>query len=238
MKTIMLLFWVLVGMSVFSQEPYRYLEVVIDHGDAWIKIHPKPITDRSWLEDDCIKTVSFRQFMAAEPTITQPEGFYLVEELEAFRKVAKNLGQPSLLNQVSAKSITTLDNYLSRELFGQGLYNLERDKFFLLWLSLTRVVVKSNSHNMYLDTKDKATQAALTGEWVWNLMVKSWTVQDVRVFVLNNPQGLAVNLLVDAGANIMTKIMVCPELSYKKQFSYDLVEKSSKDLKKFALCKK
>lgn len=238
MKTLMLLFWVLIGSSILAQEPYRYLEVVVDKGIAWVRIRPEPIKDKTWLEDDCIKTVSFRQFASAEPVITQPEGFYLVEELERWCQVSKNLHQNYFLNQVPAKSVRILANRLSRQLFGEELYNLQRDKFFMLWLSLTRVVMKTNNHGMYLDSKDKATQVALTGEWVWKVIARSWTVQDVQVFALHNPNASSVNLLVDAGANIMTKVMIYPELNYDKKFSYDLVDKSSKDLiKKFVALK-
>lgn len=239
MKTIMLLFWVLVGMSVFSQEPYRYLKVVIDKGQAWVEIRPEPVANKTWLEDDCIKTVNFHQFIVAEPTITQPEGFFLVEELDHWQKTSENFAGEHFLNQVPAKSISTLANNLAQELFGERLCNLPRDKFFLLWLSLTRSVVRTNGHRMHLDDRSKVSQSALTGVWVWNIMTKSWTVQDVRVFVLRDAKGLAVNLLVDAGANIMTKLLICPELYYTRHdFSYDLVTKSSKDLKNFVTCKK
>ncbi|MFZ2310879.1 MAG: hypothetical protein WAW11_05040 [Patescibacteria group bacterium] len=238
MKAFVLVFWVLIGSNVLSQEPYRYLEVAVDNGAAWVRIRPEPIADKTWLENDCIKTVSFRQFVAAEPVITQPEGFYLVEELERWGRVSKNLHQNSFLNQASAESVRILAIHLSRQLFGEEICNLQRDKFFMLWLSLTRAVIKTNNRGMCLDSKDKAIQVALTGEWVWNVIIRSWTVQDVKVFALHSPNIYSVNLIVDAGANIMTKVMIYPELNYEKKFSYDLVDKSSKNLmKKFVASK-
>jgi hypothetical protein len=237
MKTFMLLFWVLIGGSLLAQEPYRYLEVVIEKDVAWVKILPEPKADKTWLENNSIKAVNFNRFVAVEPTITQPEGFFLCAELDDFKQVSKNLGRPSFLNSVSSEAVSALAKNLARQLFGCSLDNLERDRYFMLWLSLTRAVMKTNNRGMYLDKKDKATQVALTGEWVWNLIDRSWTVQDVRVFSCHNPDAFSTNILVDSGGNIMTKIMICPELHYKKRFSYDLVDKSSKGLKNFACVK-
>jgi hypothetical protein len=231
MKAFMLLFWVLIGSNILAQEPYRYLKVEVTKGVAWVKILPEPVADKTWLEDDCIKTIGFKHFVAIEPEITQPEGFYLVEELEDWCLVSSRLHQNSFFNHVSAKAVHSLAENLSSQLFGECLCNLPRDKYFELWLSLTRAVVKTNSRGMYLDAADKATQVALTGEWVWRVITRSWTVQDVGVYALHQPNKMSVNLLVDAGSNVMTKIMIYPELQYKKCFSYDLVDKSSRDLK-------
>ena len=233
MKAFMLLFWVLIGSNIIlAQESYRYLKVEVTKGAAWVKILPEPVADKTWLEDDCIKTIGFKHFVAIEPEITQPEGFYLVEELEDWCRVSGKLHQNSFLNHVSAKAVHSLAENLSSQLFGECLCNLPRDKYFELWLSLTRAVVKTNSRGMYLDKADKATQVALTGEWVWKVITRSWTVQDVGVYALHQPNKMSANLLVDAGSNVMTKIMIYPELQYKKRFSYDLVDKSSRDLKK------
>lgn len=236
MKTMLLLFWVLIEGTVMAQEPYRYLVPLIKDGVAWVQISPEPMTDKMWLEDDVIKTVNFRQFITASPAITQPEGFYLIEELDAWKKSANS---PELLNKVQVQAVTDLAEKVSGQVFGECLADLERDKYFLLWLSVTRAVVESNYRHLHLAEQDKVLQTSLTSEWVWDILIKSWTVSDVRVFYLQDENGQAINLLVDAGANIMTKLTICPELYYKKKdFSYDLVTKSSKDLKHFVTCKK
>ena len=235
----MLLFWVLIGGNILAQEPYRYLEVVIEKGCSLVKIRPEPVANKSWLENNCIKTVNFRQFITAEPTITQPEGFFLVQELNEWQKNSKKFTEQDFLNNVPSKSIKTLADNLANRLFGERLCNLDRDKFFLLWLNITRSVFKSNNQGTYLDDKDRIIQSSLTGVWVWNLIDKSWVVQDVSIFSLHDSNGQSVTLLIDAGANIMTKIMICPELYYKrKDFSYDLVNKSSQEFKNFLTCKK
>jgi hypothetical protein len=239
MKKLILLFWVLLANQALAQESYNYLEIVVENGDSWINIRLHPLkTEASIFEKNLIKTVSFEDFINTQPEITQPEGFYLTMELDDWNKASSILNQACLPNGIRKQYITELATSLSYSLFGDSLTNLKREQFIYLWISLSRAVVSTNNHYApnTLDLNSKLKQSALISELVWNLMCKSWTVADVRVFVLSKPNGLSTTLLIDAGGNVMTKIIISPEIYYRKShFSYDLVNKSSRDLKNFGV---
>ncbi|MFA6514445.1 MAG: hypothetical protein WCT50_04145 [Patescibacteria group bacterium] len=237
MKKIFFLF-LFVPFVAFTQEPYDYLAIVTDHGQELARIKSKPDTYKAnFLERNLIKTVSYQQFLEAEPSITRPEGYFLVMELENFRQSSDTTRYFGLLGKEDKESIVKLANDLSCCLFNEELSSLKRDKFIMLWISLSRMIVKNNNQDKKIDWKKQSEEIALIGELVWSFLPKSWEVEDIRVFSLRD-YNISANLLIDAGGNIMTKIILFPELQYeRKNFSYNLVEKSSKDLKHFGISK-
>jgi hypothetical protein len=239
MKKIIFIFLAFSAFEVFAQEPYNYLEIKVENGDSWVNIRSIPLVlDSSIFERRLIKNVSFQEFLDAKPDITQPEGLYLTMELENWREASEILNRPHLPKGVSNKYISEMVYALSDFSLVDSVIDFDRDKFIYLWISLTRAVISRNNHHSSktLDFKHQSKEIALAAELIWNLMPKSWTVADVNVFSLHNPNGQSVNLLIDAGGNIMTKIVVYPEYLYRhRHFSYDLVNKSSRDLKYFGV---
>lgn len=234
----MVLFIFLVA-AVFAQEDYDYLKITTVAGRQYVSIRARALTlGTNFLEKQPVTTVTLQKFMDTEPTITRPEGFFLCEDFNDWRKKSDHEFPLSLSQKRSAQQAANLAPGAAVCLFGDSLKDLRRDQFIMLWISLTRKAVKNSHLDLRPDFEQKSWKLAQIGELVWALMPKSWTVEDVRVFPLAAPDAPAVNLLVDAGANIMTKIIIFPEIQYhKKDFSYDLVNKSSRDLKDYAVFK-
>jgi hypothetical protein len=239
MKKMIFLF-LFIPFLALAQGSYDYLAIVTDNGQKLARIKATQSSYKNnFLEVNRIKTVDYQELLEAEPSITKPESYFLVMELESFRHSSGTIRYSGLLGKEDGESITRLANDLSCCLFNQELCSLERDKFIMLWISLSRTIVKNHNqlNGETIDWKKESEQIALTGELVWSLLPKSWTVEDIRVFSLHDCN-ISANLLIDAGENIMTKIILFPELQYeRKNFSYDLVEKSSRDLKHFGICK-
>ena len=240
MKKLLFLFFIISEVS--AQEPYDYLEIIVQNGDSWVNIKPEPTDFRveNSLNQRVIKTINFETFLKIKPGITNPEGFCLMAELKDWRRASSVLCQSRLPEGISEKYVAQLAKHLSVYLFGDSLVNLEREKFIRLWISLSRAVIATSNHYEASNStlKEQSKQAALIGELVWSLMIKSWEVEDIEVFSLHKPNDFSVNLLLDAGTNIMTKIIILPEVYYRKQkFCYDLVNKTSKDLKSFGVVK-
>ncbi|MFA6417246.1 MAG: hypothetical protein WCW61_03585 [Patescibacteria group bacterium] len=242
MKKVMFVFLLLlIVFSIFaqdSQNKYDYLKITQVNGKDCLNIRAKALSlGTNFLEKNPVKTVNFQKFMDSEPTITQPEGFFLCEELDDWQRKANHEHPLTLTEKRAAQRVAHLAEGVAVCLFGDSLKDLRRDQFIMLWVSLTRKAVKNRHRDLQSNFVKESWFIAQTGELVWNLMPKSWTVEDTRAFALYRPDNLAVNLLVDPGANIMTKMILFPEIKYHKRFSYDLVNKSSKDLKKYAIYK-
>lgn len=221
-----------------SQHKYNYLKITQVNGKDCLNIRAKALSlGTNFLEDNLVETVTFQKFMDSEPAITQPEGFFLCDELDDWRKNPNHDYPLTIMEKRAAQHAAHLAEGVAVCLFGDSLKDLRRDQFIMLWVSLTRKAVKNRHHDLQNNFVKESWFIAQTGELVWNLMPKSWTVEDARVFALSRPDDLAVNLLVDPGANIMTKVILFPEIKYHKRFSYDLINKSSKDLKNYAICK-
>lgn len=232
-------FLVFAVVVISAQEDYDYLKITTIDGRQYVNIRARALTlGTNFLEKNPVSTVSFQKFMDSEPTITRPEGFFLCEELDDWRKKADHEQPLTFLEKKNARRAAQLAAGAAVCLFGDSLKDLRRDQFIMLWVSLSRKAVKSNRRDLRTDFNAESWRVAQIGAMVWDLMPKSWTVEDVRVFALYRPDGLAVNLLVDAGANIMTKMILFPEIRYhKKNFCYDLIDKSSRDLKNYAIYK-
>jgi hypothetical protein len=242
MKKVMFVFLLLlIVFSIFAQDShdkYDYLKITRAKGKDCLNIRVKALSlGTNFLEKNPVETVNFQKFMDSEPAITQPEGFFLCEELDDWRKKTNHEYPLTLTEKRAAQWAANLAEDVAVCLFSDSLKDLRRDQFIMLWVSLTRKAIKVRNCDLQNDFVKKSCFIAQTGELVWNLMPKSWTVEDVRVFTLSASDDLAVNLLVDPGANIMTKIILFPEVKYHKRFSYDLVNKSSKDLKNYAIYK-
>lgn len=221
-----------------SQNKYDYLKITQINGKDCLNIRAKALSlGTNFFEKNPVETVNFKKFMDSEPTITQSEGFFFCKELDDWQRKADHEYPLTLTEKRAAQRVVHLAEGVSVYLFGDSLKDLRRDQFIMLWVSLTRKAVKNRHRDLQSDFVKESWFIAQTGELVWNLMPKSWTVEDIRVFALYRPDNLAVNLLVDPGANIMTKIILFPEIKYHKIFSYDLINKSSKDLKKYAIYK-
>ena len=102
-----------------------------------------------------------------------------------------------------------------------------------LWLKVTRALFFHYNFEAPLNFQQRSRDAAILGEMVWELMPKNLSVCDVQIFSLHNPKWMSVNLLLDCGGNIMTKLTVIPDLYFKENFSQSMLEKSSKALRKF-----
>jgi hypothetical protein len=235
----MLVFAFLSLALVLNAQDYDYLQVLVANGEKSVSLRVKPKSlGSNFLERSVIETVNFQDFLNVEPGITRPEGFFLCQELSSWEKKNDYFQASEILEQARCAYVQKLARGASSCLFADSLKNLERDKFIMLWLSLTRHTVKHNYHGRNLDFLEESRRLALTGKAIWDLLPKSWAVEDIYVYPLGDASGLWVNLLVDAGTNHMTKIVLFPELYYgKEKFSYDLVNKSSKDLKRFAVYK-
>jgi hypothetical protein len=211
---------------------------MVANGETFINLRARPKSLGYTLKNSVIKTISWRSFLEVEPAITRPEGFFLCQELNHWERNSDDLQRISLSRIAHSRQFKKLAANASFCLFADSLKNLERDKFIMFWVSLTRSVVKYSSHESRLNFPQESQDLALTGKLIWDLLPKSPAVEDIYVYPLGDASGLWANLLVDAGNNIMTKVILFPELYYgKKEFSYDLVNKSSKDLKKFAVYK-
>ncbi|QQG52777.1 MAG: hypothetical protein HY931_00900 [Candidatus Falkowbacteria bacterium] len=231
-------FLIFAVVIISAQENYDYLKITLVDGKQCLNIRVKALSlGTNFLENNPVRTVTFQKFMDSEPAITQPEGFFLCEELDDWRKKTDRQYPLTLAEQRAAQQAARLAEGAAVCLFGDSLKDLRRDQFLMLWVSLSRKAVKNSRRDLQENSVKESWFIAQTGELVWNLMPKSWTVEDTRAFALYRPNDLAVTLLVDPGANIMTKIILFPELKYRQKFSYDLVDKSSKDLKDYAIYK-
>lgn len=233
-----LVFVLLLFVLAVNAQDYDYLQVILVDGETFVNLRAKPKSLGYTLNNNAIKTTSWQNFLEMEPGITRPGGFFLCQELNHWERNSDDLQRISLYRIANSHQLRKLATDASFCLFADSLRNLERDKFIMFWISLTRNIVKHNSHGSKFNFPQESQRLALTGKLIWDLLPKSWAVEDIYVYPLGDASGLWVNLLIDAGNNTITKIVLFPELYYgKKEFSYDLVNKSSKDLKKFAVYK-
>jgi hypothetical protein len=221
-----------------SAQDYDYLQVIVSNGETFVNLRARPKSLGYTLNNNVIKTTSWQNFLEIEPGITRPGGFFLCQELNHWERNSDDLQRISLYRIANGRQLKKLATDASFCLFADSLRNLERDKFIMFWISLTRSIVTHGRHGAKFNFLQESQRLALTGKLIWDLLPKSSAVEDIYVYPLSDASGTWVNLLVDAGNNVMTKIILFPELYYgKKEFSYDLVNKSSKDLKKFAVYK-
>lgn len=238
MKKMLVSAFLFIALVVNAQD-YDYLQVLVVGGEKSVSLRVKPKSlGSSFLEKSVIKTISFEDFLEIEPAITRPEGFFLCQELSNWERKNDYFQASEILETSRRRHAQRLASGAATCLFSDSLKNLERDKFIMLWVSLTRHTIKHNYHGRNFNFLEESRRLALIGKAIWDLLPKSWAVEDIYVYPLGDSSGLWVNLLVDAGTNNLTKVILFPELYYgKENFSYSLVNKSSKDLKKFAIYK-
>jgi hypothetical protein len=238
MKKRLVFVLLLIIVLAANAQDYDYLQVVVANGETFVNLRAKPKSLGYTLNSNAIKTISWQNFLEMEPGVTRPGGFFLCQELNHWERNSDDLQRINLYRIANSRQFKKLAGEASFCLFADSLRDLERDKFIMFWISLTRNIVKHQSHGSKFNFPQESQRLALTGKLIWDLLPKSWAVEDIYVYPLGDASGLWVNLLVDAGNNTMTKIILFPELYYgKEKFSYDLVNKLSKDLKNFAVYK-
>jgi hypothetical protein len=232
MKSLLVSFVVLCSfLNVFAQkEQYRYLKIQDEEGDAWISVCERPCD--SDYTGETIKTLSFQKFAEAKVGLTKSEGFELAFELEHWRDLSPLSG--SLCNiQIKEDVLRKVISVFANHLYHKKPEDLNRQETLFLWLKVTRALFFHYNREAPLNFQQRSRDAAILGEMVWELMPENLSVCDVKVFSLHNPKWMSVNLLLDCGGNIMTKVTVIPDLYFKENFSLAMLEKSSKNLKKF-----
>lgn len=241
MKCIVCVFVLLLALSLSAQDSYCYLRVV-DGDKSYVNLRVRPEREdaRERIETtgcEAIRTVSFNKFLKAELTITKKEGFLLAMELNSWQKFSASDYKLNYLTNLQEEVIYKLGELFSLNYFKRNSEVLNREESILLWLYVTRIVVAHGSKKLPIDIVSRTQEITQVGELVWRSLYRSSDVSDIWIYSLHNPNQYSVNLLVDASGNLITKIMVCPELLYGKEGTLDLlelVERSSKELKSFA----
>ena len=235
MKIILLVIIFIFGGNALAQGPYYYLEIVVENGDSWVNIRSLPLNEQSdeMSGHEGIKTISFMKFLKTKQSITKSEGFLLAMELQNWQKISQPLYQRSYLKNINEDLVDKMAEICSLSLFGKKTELLNRQELLMLWLCVSRVFVFHDFNKVPLDFKLQSKEISLVAEFVWTAMPKNSSVSDIRIFSLHDPESFSVSLLVDSSDNIMTKVMVCPEIYYKDIYSLELINKSSKELKSF-----
>lgn len=242
MKIILCVFVLHMVLSLSAQESYDYLKVVDEKGKSYVNLRVRPerngaIKEIETTGCEAIRTLCFQKFLKAEPGITKKEGFLLAMELNSWQKFSASEYKLKYLTNLQEDIIWEIGEKFSLNYFNKRSEILNREESVLLWLFVTRIVVAHGDKKLPTDIISRTQEIALVGEFVWRSLYKSSGVSDIWVYSLHNPDKYSANLLVDASGNLLTKIMVCPELLYGKEGNLDLldlVERSSKELKDFA----
>ena len=242
MKSILCVFVLLLALSLSAQDSYYYLRVVEGSDKSFVNLRVRPersdaIEEIETTGCEAIRTISFNKFLRAEPVVTKKEGFLLAMELNSFKKLSASEYKLNYLTNLQEDIIFRIGEEFSLNYFNKRSEILNRDESILLWLFVTRIVVANGDKKLPTDIISRTQEIALVGEFVWRSLYKSSAVSDIWVYSLHNPNQYSANLILDASGNLITKIMVCPELLYGKEGNLDLldlVERSSREFKDFA----
>lgn len=242
MKKILSVVVFFLAISLSAQESYHYLKVVDGSNKSYVNLRVRPerndaIEEIETTGPEAIRTLCFHKFLKAEPTITKKEGFLLAMELNSWQKFSSPDYKLNYLTNLQEEVIYKLGELFSLNYFKKNSEVLNREESVLLWLFVTRIVVANGDKKLPADIIGRTQEIALVGEFVWCSLYKSADASDIWVYSLHNPNQYSANLILDASGNLLTKIMVCPELLYGKEGNLDLldlVERSSRELKDFA----